>query len=444
MSGILESVQDAGVVGQGGGGFPTHVKLAGRFDWLIVNGAECEPLLYADQCIMEHFPDQLVSTLLRLKRDLGIPKVTLALKEKYRRAVSALRRQLSSQGSDIGADIDLFLLASFYPAGDEHILTYDVTGRVTPPGGLPLNVGVVTVNVETVLNIARALRGQPVTDTYLTVGGQLERPLTLRVPVGTIIRDLLQAVGGIPRSGYAVLDGGPMMGSIRSPNAGVTKLTKGLLLFPREHRLIRTRQLTLEQMRTIGQSSCDDCKRCTDACPRYLLGHPLRPHLVMAQLPLLGRGYHPIFEEAHLCCECNVCELWSCPCQLSPRAVNAWIQQNLKPQGEPLKPLPWRVHPWYRQRKVPAQALHERLGIERMDRLAPLEELPLQVRRVRIALKQHAGAEARPLVRRGERVSRGQLIAEPPPGKLGARLHASIDGTVRTVERGCIEIISSP
>jgi len=432
-------MQNAGVVGQGGAGFPTHVKFSGRIEWLIVNGAECEPLLYADQCLMERFPDRIVATLVRLKRDLGIPKVTIALKEKYHRAAMVLRRELTARG----AEIDLFLLGSFYPSGDEQILVYEVTGRVTPPGGIPLDVGVASTNVETVLNIGRALEGRPVTDTYLTVGGDVGNPVTVRVPVGTIVRDLLQAVGGIRKGGYAILDGGPMMGFLRSPNDGVTKLTKGLLLFPRGHRLIKSRELTLEQIRTIGQSSCDDCKRCTDACPRYLIGHPLRPHLVMAQLPLLGRESHPVFDEAQLCCECNVCELWSCPCELSPRAVNAWIRRNLKPRGEPMTPLPWGVHPWYKQRKIPAKALKERLGLERMDRFAPLEDSPLRVRRVRIALKQHVGAEARPVVRPGDRVSRGQLIAEPPPERLGARLHASIEGTVRVVEREFIDIVVS-
>lgn len=437
MASILDSIRSAGVVGQGGGGFPTHVKLAGRFDWLVVNGAECEPLLYADQAIMERHAEALVSTLLRLKRDLGIARVSLALKEEYERAVAALSRALASRETGI----ELFLLGAFYPSGDEHLLTYEVTGRLTPPGGIPLQVGVVTVNVETLLNIGRALDGEPVTHTYLTLGGLVEQPVTVRVPVGTIIRDLLQAVGGIHRGGFALLDGGPMMGFLRSPNEGVTKLTKGLLLLPRNHRVIRSRLLTLEQIRTIGQSSCDDCKRCTDVCPRYLIGHPLRPHLIMAQLPLLGRGYHPIFEEAHLCCECNVCELWSCPCELSPRAVNAWIRRNLKPRRPSPKPLPWGVHPWYQQRKVPTAALNDRLGLNGMDRFAPFEELDFLVRRVRIALKQNVGLPAKPLVQPGERVGRGQPIAEPAPDQLGAMLHASIEGTVRSLEPDFIEIV---
>lgn len=434
---MIETIRQAGVVGQGGAGFPTHVKLGGKFEWLIVNGAECEPLLYSDQCLMEKYPQQLVATLSLLKKQLGIPRMTFALKEKYHQAVQAIQREINRRK----AELEVFLLGSFYPAGDEHILVYDVTGRTTPPGGIPLNIGVVTCNVETLLNIGRALEGQPVTDTYLTIGGEVEQPVTVCVPVGTLIRDLLQVVGGIRRGGYSILDGGPMMGFIRDMNDGVTKLTKGILLLPKTHRLIASRELTLEQMRTIGQSSCDDCKRCTDACPRYLIGHPLRPHLVMAQLPLLGRGYHPIFEEAQLCCECGVCELWACPCELSPRTVNVWIRRNLKRQGEPFQPLPWGVHPWYIQRKIPVHALKERLAIAQYDRFAPLKEIESPIRRVKIALKQHVGSAAKPLVRSGERVSRGQLIAEPAPGQLGASLHASIDGTIRGVTRDSIEIV---
>ena len=156
-SDIVGRVRDAGVVGAGGAGFPTHVKLNARVDTVIGNGAACEPLLTCDQGIMAARAAEVVAGLRLAMEATGATTGIIALKAEYRDAVTALRRELSRTSP--GPQIRLHFLAPVYPAGDEHVLVYEVTRRLVPEAGIPLNVGVVVQNVGTLTQIAAAVRG---------------------------------------------------------------------------------------------------------------------------------------------------------------------------------------------------------------------------------------------------------------------------------------------
>jgi Na+-translocating ferredoxin:NAD+ oxidoreductase RnfC subunit len=190
MDALVTAVRDAGVVGAGGAGFPTHVKLAAQVECIIVNGAECEPLLHVDQELAKAYAPELVEALRACVSSTGASAGIFALKEKYREARGALTAAVAGQ-----AGLSVFALENSYPAGDEHVLVHEVTGRVVPEGGIPLNVGIVVLNVETLYNIWSALQGQPVTDTFVTVCGEVKQPATLRLAVGTSIADALAGSG---------------------------------------------------------------------------------------------------------------------------------------------------------------------------------------------------------------------------------------------------------
>src|SRR5271169_3143527 len=140
---LVEQVKQAGVVGAGGGGFPTHVKLAAKADTIIANGAECEPLLHKDAVIMEEEAAALVQGMLLAKEAVGARDAVVGIKGKKKRAVEAVERACK------GTDVRVHLLGDYYPAGDEYDLVYEVTGKLIPPAGIPLQVGVVVNNVET-------------------------------------------------------------------------------------------------------------------------------------------------------------------------------------------------------------------------------------------------------------------------------------------------------
>ncbi len=175
---IRERVRAAGVVGAGGAGFPTHIKLQARVDTVLVNAAECEPMLKVDQQLMAQQADRLIRGLGYAMTATGAREGIIALKAKYAPAIAALTPRLPEWAR-------LHILPDVYPAGDEVLTIWLATGRRVPPAALPVSVGVVVNNVQTVLNIARAVeQGYPVTRRTLTVNGAVARPLTLAVPLG--------------------------------------------------------------------------------------------------------------------------------------------------------------------------------------------------------------------------------------------------------------------
>ncbi|WP_238528219.1 SLBB domain-containing protein [Acetonema longum] len=281
---ILAAVKTAGVVGAGGAGFPTHVKINAAVDMVIANGAECEPLLRADQQLMAVESRKLIIGLQTVMLATGANRGFIGLKKKYQEAVTELQAVLAQTGEN---RIELFFLPDFYPAGDEQVLLHEVTGRIVPEGGIPLHVGAVVSNVQTLVNVARSLEGQPVVDKYVTVTGTVGNPVTLEVPLGIRIAELIALAGGPAVQDYAIIEGGPMMGRLVTPDQPVTKTTGGIIVLPREHPLVMQKNLPWSMIANRAKAVCCNCMACTDVCPRHLLGHSLQPHRIMQAL---GRG----------------------------------------------------------------------------------------------------------------------------------------------------------
>lgn len=437
LTALVAQVQAAGVVGAGGGGFPTHVKLNNRCDTVLVNGAECEPLLQVDQQLLQREAALLVDTLASVVEATGAGKGILALKAKYKAARVALEQALSGRSKSLSGrnNLTIHLLEDFYPAGDEQVLVYEVLGRVVPQGGIPLHVGVIVLSVETLLNIGKALNGQPLTHKYVSMVGAVANPLSVCVPVGTPIADLLAMAGGSKATKYRVLDGGPMMGrEVRDLKQGIRKTTKGLLVLPADHPLWRNKEIPTGIALKRAMAVCCQCSACTDLCPRYLLGHTLEPHRVMRSLVYnVSTDAHGV-TGAQYCSECGVCDSYACPMDISPRLINQAVKRELAKQG--FRPAPGgegRPYASRSERKVPMQRLVSRLGLEKYHKPAPLREKPGEPAQVFLELKQHAGAPCYPVVQPGVKVEAGQVVAEVQDGQLGSRIHASITGTVLRV-----------
>lgn len=267
---IRERVRAAGVVGAGGAGFPAHVKLQAQVEIFLVNAAECEPMLKVDQQLMWQQAARLVRGVQYTMTATGAREGVIALKEKYRRAIDALTPLLP-------AGIRLHILPDVYPAGDEVLTIWMATGRRVAPAALPASVGVVVNNVQTVLNIARAVEQRfPVTRRTLTVNGAVARPLTVTVPVGMSLHEVLALAGGATVDDPGFINGGPMMGGlITSLDNPVTKTTGGLLVLPKSHPLIQRRMQDERTVLSVARTVCEQCRLCTDLCPRHLIGHEL-------------------------------------------------------------------------------------------------------------------------------------------------------------------------
>lgn len=421
-------VRAAGVVGAGGAGFPTHLKLQAKAQTLILNACECEPLIKADQQLLLHEGDAILDALPHVASHVGAERVVIGLKAKYKAVLEAIEPLAHLERIEIAA------LGDHYPVGDEHILVKEVTGRTVPPGGIPLQVGAVVLNVETVLNIARALAGQPVTEKFITISGAVAMPCTLRVPLGISLRECLRAAGGTTTQDFVLAVGGPMTGTFtRDEDQPVDKRTKAIVVMAATKRVAQNAFLSLAAMARRTGSACCLCRACTDLCPRYLLGHPLEPHKVMRAIAHFALADFDLLKMTLLCCECRVCDKYACPMDLSPGAVMGEIKRALLAKG--VKPT-WSLReggPSLEGRRIPTFRLLARLGLSEYDTDAPLLAKRLETQRVVLPLLQHSGTPARPRVRAGDRVRVGDLVAEVTERSVGAHVHASIQGVVTDV-----------
>ena len=436
---IVDKIREAGVVGAGGAGLPTHVKADATVDTVLVNGASCEPLLMSDPHLMESEVETLIRGLEAVMECTGAKRGVICLKGKHAKAMETVR---AAAAKDASGRLEVFELMDFYPAGDEQVLVREVLNRTVPERGLPLQVGAVVANVETLCNVARALNGTPVTHRYLTVAGEIGHSMVLRAPVGTPVEDVLAFAGGTTISEYRVVDGGPMMGKVLpdASRAVVTKTTSGLLVLPPDHNVVARKVMDPARVRQITNSICCQCSRCTDLCPRNLIGHSLHPHKLMRVFASQDLESE-IAKEALLCSECGLCEKFACPMLVSPREVNAQIKKTLMQAGVKWESSgrPLEVSPFREERRVPTTRLIQRLDLVDYD-THPGYAGDIRPARVHIPLRQHIGAPAVCVVTPGTHVKCGDLLGEIPEKAMGARVHASIDGVVESVADGMITI----
>ncbi|VEA32720.1 polyhedral body protein [Salmonella enterica subsp. enterica] len=323
------------------------------------------------------------------------------------------------------------------------------TGRRVAPAALPASVGVVVNNVQTVLNIARAVEQQfPVTRRTLTVNGAVARPLTVTVPIGMSLHEVLALAGGATVDDPGFINGGPMMGGlITSLDNPVTKTTGGLLVLPKSHPLIQRRMQDERTVLSVARTVCEQCRLCTDLCPRHLIGHELSPHLLVRAVNFHQAATPQLLLSALTCSECNVCESVACPVGISPMRINRMLKRELRAQNQryegPLNP----ADEMAKYRLVPVKRLIAKLGLSPWYQEAPLAEEEPSVEKVTLQLRQHIGASAVANVAVGERVTRGQCVADVPTGALGAPIHASIGrhcfGHQRTGHHGCKRLTMS-
>jgi len=361
---LKQMVKDCGIVGAGGAGFPTYKKLDSRAHTIILNCAECEPLLSLHSQLLTHFTEEILSTLRNVAEVLDA-KPIVAIKESRPEAIEA-----------VGDHIEVAVLKDLYPAGDEILLIHEVSGVVVPPGTLPIESGFIVLNVETVYNIHLA---KPVTHKWVTVAGEVEQPITINVPVGTTIKDVVKH---ITTDNPAYIAGGPMMGSVVDSSYTIKKNTNAIIVLPSNHKLVQKGSASVNLNR--ASSACCQCRSCTEMCPRFLLGYPIQPHRIMRAL-VVRDASSDAFKGVAYCSLCGLCEMMACPQSLSPRSLIKLFKSALhmsvgatalgRPRAyqsfagdrgrSPLLSMP--------HRRLSTKRLKMRLGLAKYDLNAPLE-----------------------------------------------------------------------
>lgn len=438
---LQKLIYDAGIVGAGGAGFPTHRKLSEKTETIVVNAAECEPLMMVDHHIFQKHLHLVVETLNLLLDTMDAKEAIIGIKKKNRHL---LDEKVVEQME--GTRISVKEIPDIYPAGDEVVLTYETTGKIIPEGGIPLDVGVMVCNTETLFNIWKLFNEDtPVVEKYVTIGGDTDRDVTVKVPVGMKISELMEACGYTNLEGKRIINGGPMMGKLVDiENDVVTKTTKGLLIFPEEHEVIQKRLRPMSLTLKRASAACCLCHMCSDMCPRHLMGYDINVHKILRAASHSEVLDSESFLQASLCCGCGVCSVMACQQMLDPQAIAMEVKGELAKQGYRRKNgrVIEKVSENREGRLISSKILAERLGLRRfMGKTVKRDMRTFDPKKVYIPTRQHVGAPAVPTVKVGDTVARGDMIAQTPPNMLGTTMHASISGRVTEVsaERIVIE-----
>ncbi|MDE7221012.1 MAG: electron transport complex subunit RsxC, partial [Oscillospiraceae bacterium] len=292
-------VKEAGIVGMGGATFPTHVKISsglGKVDTVIVNASECEPYITSDHRILLEHPEEVLGGVKLLARIFGVDRVHIAIEANKANAAELLKLKIDEEKAPAVVDV----LRTRYPQGAEKQLCQSITGRQVPPGALPAAIGCAVFNIVTTMAIYNAIyHGKPVTHRVVTVSGSgVNEPKNLLCPIGTPISDVLDACGGVKKSTFKILMGGPMMGHSQfDMSAPIGKGTNAILAFCEK------------EERTVEHPACIRCGKCISVCPMHLQPVFMYQYQQAGMLPAL--------EDAHVldCIECGACT-YICPGRL--------------------------------------------------------------------------------------------------------------------------------
>lgn len=426
---LKEIMKEAGIVGAGGAGFPSYAKLADGADLLVINGAECEPLLYTDYVLLHKEMSKVVSGINSVLEYAKIPRALLCVKE------HTAKRLHLTDGDKLAEKIRLKTLPDVYPMGDEISLIYQATGRVVKPGNLPITAGVIVYNVETMYNVALAQKGEPLTMKWVTIAGDIPNPVVVQVPIGTPVWALFEKNSIVVPENYTVLDGGPSMGKVIDvERAVVTKTTKGLLVLPNTCEAVATKFINGEMSASRAETACCQCTRCTDMCPRALLGYPLEPHKMVRTAKQVATVLPQMVLTANLCCGCGICESLACSQGISPKAViNEYKALIAKNKMRYVGKADVSATAEREYRMVPSERWANVLGVAKFDKVPPYVGVQTDFDKVEIYLRQHIGAPSVALVKDGDEVQKGDKIAESGEG-LSLPQYASISGKVLLVE----------
>lgn len=423
-------MKDAGVVGAGGAGFPSYAKLNEKADTIILNCAECEPLLKLHRQVMAKYANEILFALNEVADAVGAENIIIAIKPNYKKAIAAIEQVLPSyKKARIG------MLPPVYPSGDEVITIYEVTGRIVPPGKLPIEVGCIVYNVETMLNTYYAItEKRPVTHKYCTVTGAVKNPTTVCLPLGMQVSEVLELAGGTTIDEYEIVSGGPMTGRLCTEYDVVTKTSNAYIVLPKNHYVVQRKKIKTQVAVNRAMSACCHCGMCSELCSRHLLGYPINPSKFMTALSAGATGNIEPYINTFFCSACGLCEMYSCFQGLSAQSLISVFKGGLRKGGVKMPEVTLApVDPIRTQKLVSHQRLTARLGLTEYNKPADLDEKEIKPKSVKILLSQHIGAPDEAIVARGDKVEAGQQIAKAQDGKLGVNIHTPFAGTVAEV-----------
>lgn len=428
---FVETVRAAGA-NCAEGTFPVLLEPADELSCIILNAVSTEPLVETESCLCGMQPERVVKAACVIAENTGAKRIVIAVRGDDGKVLRALQKAIQ----DEKAPVELFKTEAVYPFDDELVLTYLVTGESVPERGTPHDVRCAVITVSEALDILNALEGTPVTERYLTVLGAVQKPLLLKAPIGVRLSACIKAAGAIRDA--ALITGGPMRGRVlKAPaaieTAVVTRRTETLIVLPGNHPLIERAGLPMDTAMKRARSACEQCRLCTEFCPRYGLGQNMRPNLIMRNLRREKelsevKEYREAFGDAVNCCFCGLCDA-VCPMGLQPRRMNARCFGGLKKRGF-MVPRQMEPVPHENTGGLDTKRLENRLGLSEYGGFHTFAYRELAAAEVSIPFLQRAHRPAQPLKHVGDAVSRGECIALDG---FCAGIHASIGGSITKI-----------
>ncbi len=294
---FLAAVRASGLVGLGGAGFPTSVKLTvkepGMAEYLVINGAECEPYLTSDFTTMTENTEDMITGIQYVQKYVGMKHVIIGIEDNKPEAIKLFREK----ASQIGGDFTVKALPAMYPQGGEKVLIYNCTGRVVPAGKLPLDVGCVVMNVTSLAVLGNYIKtGMPLVEKCVTIDGSaVNKAGKVIAPIGTSIKDAIDALGGYKCPPRKILMGGPMMGmAIPTDENPIVKNTNGILAFDEKDAILPK------------ETECINCGRCVATCPLSLMPNRISRAYKIKDVEQLNAL------DIRTCMECGCCS-YVCP-----------------------------------------------------------------------------------------------------------------------------------
>lgn len=438
ISELKKIMQDHSIVGAGGAGFPSYAKLAEGAEILVINCAECEPLIYTDFMLMREKMDKIVGGAQIIMENTGIKHTFISIKEHRGHMLGY------TDGQVLGDKVSVKLLPNVYPMGDEINLIYETTGRVVKPGCLPITSGIIVFNGETVYNVWRAYNmNRPVVSDWFTIGGDLPKRYVVKTPIGTRLQDVFDMLGiTFNEETHSLINGGPSMGKLdKLSSVVINRTSKSFLILPNTSRAVKNKQVSIDDMLRRASSACCGCTRCTEMCPRHTLGYPLEPHKMIRVATGNAAEDHPeLIATASLCCSCGICAEVCCQ-EISPKDVILNLKGILAKNKIRFTPgnENYSVSPDRPNRMIASHKWEDMLGVHKYDVVPEFVFDKLKVKRVEIPMGTHIGAKAIPAVKIGDIVEEAQLIATAAEG-LSIPQYASIAGKVTYVDNNKVVI----
>ena len=430
---LKQIMQDNSIVGAGGAGFPSYAKLAEGAEFLVINCAECEPLIYTDFMLMREKMDKIVGGAQIIMENTGIKHTYISIKEHRGHMLGY------TDGQILGEGVSVKLLPNVYPMGDEINLIYETTGRVIRPGCLPITSGIIVFNGETVYNVWRAYNmNRPVVSDWFTIGGDLPKRYVVKTPIGTRLKDVFDMLGiNFNPNTHALINGGPSMGRLDDLNSIIVNRTsKSFLVIPKTARAVKNKQMHIDDMLRRAASACCGCSRCTEMCPRHTLGYPIEPHKMVRIACGNTAEEHPeLITTATLCCSCGICAEVCCQ-EISPKDVILKFKGILgknKMRFTPEDGKEYKISADRPYRMIASHRWEDILNVHKYDVVPEFVFDKIKVNKVEVPMGTHIGAKAIPTVKVGDMVVEAQKIADAAPG-LSIPQFASISGKVTYVD----------